>query len=134
MTMPDITDRLRRWTIATDAVPASDLMDEAADEIERLRKRNSLWERCAAKTVQMYGGVVRPEQEQALEDAAVQLAGLVRITDAERDAVERLIGIVGPCADAATLRGLLERTDPRLAAIERLAELEQELRSPDETA
>mgnify|MGYP003336570338 CR=1 FL=1 len=33
----DITQRLRRWTISTDAVPASDLMDEAADEIERLR-------------------------------------------------------------------------------------------------
>ena len=33
----DIVSRLRRWAIATDAVPASDLMDEAADEIERLR-------------------------------------------------------------------------------------------------
>lgn len=35
--MSDLTDRLRRWAIATDAVPASDLMDEAADEIDRLR-------------------------------------------------------------------------------------------------
>lgn len=35
--MSDITIRLRRWAIATDAVPASDLMDEAAVEIERLR-------------------------------------------------------------------------------------------------
>lgn len=35
--MDDITTRLRRWTHAVDAVPASDLMDEAADEIERLR-------------------------------------------------------------------------------------------------
>lgn len=35
--MDDITTRLRRWAIATDAVPASDLMDEAAEEIERLR-------------------------------------------------------------------------------------------------
>ena len=33
----DITQRLRRWVIATDAVPASDLMDEAADEIVSLR-------------------------------------------------------------------------------------------------
>ena len=33
----DITRRLRRWTHAVDAAPASDLMDEAADEIERLR-------------------------------------------------------------------------------------------------
>ncbi len=35
--MSDLTDRLRRWAISTDAVPASDLMEEAADEIERLR-------------------------------------------------------------------------------------------------
>lgn len=33
----DIVTRLRRWTHAVDAAPASDLMDEAADEIERLR-------------------------------------------------------------------------------------------------
>jgi len=37
--MTDIVERLRRWAISTDAVPASDLMDEAADEIERLRSR-----------------------------------------------------------------------------------------------
>jgi len=33
----DLVDRLRRWTHAVDAAPASDLMDEAAGEIERLR-------------------------------------------------------------------------------------------------
>lgn len=33
----DLVNRLRTWTFATDAVPASDLMDEAADEIARLR-------------------------------------------------------------------------------------------------
>jgi hypothetical protein len=35
--MNDIVTRLRRRAIATDAVPAGDLMDEAADEIARLR-------------------------------------------------------------------------------------------------
>jgi 2'-5' RNA ligase len=35
--MSDIVARLRRWMHAIDAVPASDLMDEAADEITRLR-------------------------------------------------------------------------------------------------
>lgn len=35
--MSDIVTRLRRWTHAVDAAPASDLMDEAADEITRLR-------------------------------------------------------------------------------------------------
>ncbi len=34
----DIVERLRRWTHAATAPPASDLMDEAADEIERLRR------------------------------------------------------------------------------------------------
>jgi hypothetical protein len=36
--MTDIVTRLDRWAIETDSAPASDLMDEAAAEIERLRK------------------------------------------------------------------------------------------------
>jgi hypothetical protein len=39
MDVNDIVTRLRQWAIATDAVPASDLMDEAAAEIERLRSQ-----------------------------------------------------------------------------------------------
>lgn len=35
--MSDITIRLRTWLKAVDAVPAIDLMDEAANEIARLR-------------------------------------------------------------------------------------------------
>lgn len=58
-------------------------------EIDRMQRRLSLWERSAEKTMQMYGGVVRPEYEQALEGAAIQFAGLVRLTDDERDAVDR---------------------------------------------
>lgn len=34
----DIVDRLLRWTHDAKAQPASDLMEEAADEIMRLRK------------------------------------------------------------------------------------------------
>lgn len=34
----DITRRLRVWTHAVDAEPASDLMEQAAEEIEKLRK------------------------------------------------------------------------------------------------
>lgn len=34
----DITRRLRRWTFTVDAEPASDLMEQAAEEIENLRK------------------------------------------------------------------------------------------------
>ena len=36
----DIVTRLRRWCHAVDAESAQDLMDEAADEIERLRIRD----------------------------------------------------------------------------------------------
>jgi hypothetical protein len=35
--MSDIVTRLRRWMHEVNAAPASDLMDEAANEIERLR-------------------------------------------------------------------------------------------------
>ena len=31
----DIIERLRKWPIAVDAVPASDIMEEAAKELER---------------------------------------------------------------------------------------------------
>ncbi len=34
----DIVIRLTRWVHAVDAEPASDLMDEAAEEIRRLRR------------------------------------------------------------------------------------------------
>jgi hypothetical protein len=36
---PDITVRLRRWTHSVDAVSASEIMDEAAGVIEKLRRR-----------------------------------------------------------------------------------------------
>ena len=39
--MSDIVLRLRAWVYAVDAVSASDLMDEAAGEIERLRRQVS---------------------------------------------------------------------------------------------
>lgn len=35
----DITARLRRWAHSVDAVSASDIMDEAAGVIEKLRRR-----------------------------------------------------------------------------------------------
>lgn len=34
--MRSLADRLRNWTISPTAAPASDLMDEAAAELERL--------------------------------------------------------------------------------------------------
>ena len=77
--MSDIVERLRRWTHAADAAPVCDLMDEAADEIARLR-----------------------------------------LTDAEREAVERSAAAweadarmgLSDGGVAATLRGLLGRLGP----------------------
>lgn len=40
-----------------------------------------------------------------------ELVESLRLTDAERAAIGRLLGVIGPCDDAATLLGLLERTD-----------------------
>lgn len=106
--MSDLTDRLRRWAIAPDAVPASDLMDEAADEIARLRLAICrLAEQDATLSVQ--GGNVIVEMDATL-------------TDAEREAVrfcvtaslpetEKLGGVAGELCrmHAARLRSLLER-------------------------
>ena len=86
--MEDIVERLRN--ISGEAGDQGDvvLCTDAAEEIERLRQRVHLWERCATKTVQMYGGCVRPEYEQRLEDAAVSMAGLVRLTAEDRDTLQ----------------------------------------------
>ena len=83
---PDITVRLRRWTHSVDAVFASDIMDEAAGVIEKLRRRLRLL------------------------DAAVR--SQPTLTDAEREAVE--VAAEAYASDhgerfAATLRALLER-------------------------
>jgi hypothetical protein len=37
--MSDIVERLRKWCHAPNAASAQDIMDEAAGEIERLRRR-----------------------------------------------------------------------------------------------
>lgn len=41
--MSDIVERLRTWTHSVHAVPVSDMLDEAADEIERLRRQRNDW-------------------------------------------------------------------------------------------
>ena len=99
MGVNDIVTRLRQWAIATDAVPASDLMDEAAAEIERLRLQP-----CPYVT----GSVTR----------YCTLTPFT-LTDAEREAIQWAVATLDAEAalgdgefearQAATLRGLLER-------------------------
>lgn len=89
--MSDIVDRLRRWAISPTAVPASDLMDEAAVEIERLRHR------------------VR------FADAVIRSGSVATLTAPEREALQAAIDIEqcrGATSWATALRGLLERLSP----------------------
>ena len=120
--MTDIVERLRRWAIATDAVPASDLMDEAADEIERLREAiRRLADQDATLSVQESNVTVTmdaaPVDCERFSDAGKpEKTGNLTLTDAEREAVEEVIAYLEPPGQkhpnhiAAALRLLLERT------------------------
>lgn len=100
--MEDIVTRLRRWTHAADSAPASDLMDDAAAEIERLRLALA---RLADQnaTFSVVGGNIIVDVDHTL-------------TDAERRAIEYLMmgGCEGPeeveVAVRETARRLLART------------------------
>ena len=102
--MSDIVTRLRRWTHAVDAAPASDLMDEAADEIENLR--------------QAIRRVADQDATLSVCDGHVTIDLDGTLTDAEREAIEEAMRqvvesdcIATPHALEVTdtLRGLLER-------------------------
>ena len=54
---------------------APEIFERAADEIERLRKREALWQWCAERTTETYGGCYRPEYAERVEAAARELAG-----------------------------------------------------------
>lgn len=83
----DVVERLRRWVHDVHAVSASDLMDEAANEIERLR----------------------------LQNAAIRSGDVATLNDAERECLEWAEEIAGNCEEfgrVEVLRGLLGRTSP----------------------
>jgi hypothetical protein len=91
----DILARLRNWR-SVHLARLHEVMGEAADEIERLRgdadvarlrlkaahaeiarlhDRLSLWEWCAEKTREMYGGCFRPEYAAKVREVARGVAG-----------------------------------------------------------
>ena len=86
--MSDIADELRERSLRAEqeGEPLA-LLDDAADEIERLRSSHAT----------------------AVQRLAYEL-GRLRLTDAEREAVAYYVGTGGPDAVDATLRTLLERT------------------------
>jgi hypothetical protein len=96
--MNDIATRLRRWTHAVDAPPACDLMDEAADAIERLR--------LALRRL--------AEQDATLSicDGSVTVTMDATLADEEREAIAHAASRLAGIHYAATLRGLMERTNP----------------------
>ena len=99
--MDDIIDRLRRWTHAVDAAPASDLMDDAANEIERLR--------IAIRRLAEYDATL------SVCDGNVTVTMDAALTDAEREAIEWFAEVRKPLSSfddgeyVFTLRKLFER-------------------------
>jgi hypothetical protein len=86
--MSDIVTRLRNWR-TVHLARLHLLMDEAADEMERLRQVLSQKHHC-------------PDADNAAEQDI--------LTGEEREAVSYYLGTGGPDGVDATLRGLLERT------------------------
>jgi hypothetical protein len=99
--MTDLITRLRTWSHARHAAPASDLMDEAADEIELLRAD---W----PEQLQAHS-VLIAEQELEIQRLR-QVVSQKNLTAEEREAVAYYLGTGGPYAVYATLSGLLSRT------------------------
>lgn len=67
----DIVVRLRDRSYSSKA--PDPLVEEAATEIERLRRIVSMWEQCATMTRDMYGGCYRPAYAEKLEQTAKTL-------------------------------------------------------------
>ena len=112
--MSDIVTRLRRWTHAVNAAPASDLMDEAADEIENLRTairrladQDATLSVCDGNvTVEMDGPCPHVVGKTTLHCSLTPFT----LNDEERAAIQWFAHYGLPERYAAALRDLLERT------------------------
>ena len=121
--MIDIVERLRTWTHSVHAVPVSDVLDEAADEIERLRSAYATAIHCLADNAERLRLTdATPQQDATQSQGSVRGEGILTLTDAEREAVrfcvtaslpetEKLGGVAGELCrrHGDTLRALLER-------------------------
>jgi hypothetical protein len=88
----DITRRLRVWTHAVDAEPASDLMEQAAEEIENLRKAiRRLAEQDA--TLSVCGGNVTVDLDGTLTDEELWAVGTAMISYAANKDDEECVKI-----------------------------------------
>jgi hypothetical protein len=110
--MSDIANELRERSLRAEqeGEPLA-LLDEAADEIERLRSHVELLEassKASHSTIMLL--------DSAVKNMAAEIERL-RLTDAEREAIVTALAFLreeadepGVAQDADTLRGLLERT------------------------
>ena len=127
--MTDLITRLRTWSHARHAAPASDLMDEAAEEMERLVANRNHWigaarafdEHLATMRVMLmeqpgvrFGAAESRETVQcpyvAGETTKYCTLTTFTLTAEEREAVAYYLGTGGPDRVHATLLGLLSRT------------------------
>ena len=106
----DITERLRRWTIATDAVPASDIMDEAADEIERLRSVTESMPKEKLAEVSRFGTWNSTSKSPCTLSECTSHSARTLLSDAERQAIGHAADLLIGSRPGATLRLLLART------------------------
>jgi len=136
----DIVTRLRRWTHAVNAAPASDLMDEAADEIENLRTairrladQDATLSVCDGNVTVTMDGTLTDEYRTALAGCVAEKAAdwkaacesaeaaskeftRLKLTRYERHCIERVRDTYADEDDvecneiAAVIDGLLERT------------------------
>jgi hypothetical protein len=127
--MTDIVDRLRKWCHAPNAASAQDIMDEAADEVQRLRNgaanvRETVQPEPVAWAIlhkdHQYVSLLRENAEAHNVYTDSEIVPLYShrsptLTDAEREAIETAIATLDafryPTLPAAadTLRNLLER-------------------------
>ncbi len=122
--MSDIVTRLRNWVHAVDAVSASDLMDEAADEIERLSgsgdcpdQDNGINEDTVGRTLARRITGLQPMLEYR-EQIAILRADNNRRADLEVGLRE---GVVRLQAEVRRLEAVIATREPALTAEEREA-------------
>ena len=107
--MSDIVERLRNWR-TVHLARLHLLMEEAADEIERLSRTGSNSRQTGDEAAECRSQSEKtPERERVANHPATPDSST--LTDAEREAVE-WYAAYGAGDHAATLRGLLERLSP----------------------
>lgn len=121
--MTDLTARLKSWR-SVHLAKLHSLMDEAADEMERLSKTghcpapesgtnpDNVWNKLAQEIACMRSDISRRANlESGLRAGVVRLQEAAKLTTEEREAIEWAVAVASDCEHPAedTLRALLDR-------------------------